>query len=92
MARATQPSDAIQHPLLMPATLEHLGMDFSGDQMVVGQRDPIPLAYLAGINTGRYPCWRTGRGRGNVVYQDRPRECCGQIERLGDDAIDRQRL
>lgn len=67
MARATQPSDAVQHPLFMPATLEHFGMDFSRDQMVVGQRDPVPVTYLAGIDSRRGPGGRAGCDRGNVV-------------------------
>ena len=52
VASPAQPGHAIQHPLIMPPPLEHLGMHFLGDEMVIRQRDPISAANLARVGTG----------------------------------------
>ena len=76
MTRATQPRHAIQHPLIMPPLLEHLTMHAARDEMVITQRDPVPLADLACVPACIGPCWRRGCDGGDVLVEHRPQEVC----------------
>jgi hypothetical protein len=42
----------------MPAAPKHFRVHPSGNQMVVGKRDPVPATYLALGWTRCMPCWR----------------------------------
>lgn len=49
MTSPTQPRNTIQHPLIMPPLLQHLGMHAPRNKMMIRQRDPVALADLAGL-------------------------------------------
>lgn len=66
---ATQPSNAVQHPLVMPPLLQHLGMHAPRDQMVVRQRDPVTLADFACVRPRARPHGRRLRRPLDVLVQ-----------------------
>ncbi|KAG9859301.1 hypothetical protein KCU98_g154, partial [Aureobasidium melanogenum] len=62
---STQPSNLVQLPASMPATLDNLCMHSSRNQMMVSKRKMIPLANLTlSGSTGRYKL-RRGRSVGS---------------------------
>jgi hypothetical protein len=86
MACWTQPSDLVQLVLWMPSSLEHLVMRRTGDQMVVRQRYPIPLAEFTSICSGCLPLYGL-RSRVHVTRQN-SRQGCSQVqERVGSESV-----
>lgn len=87
MTRPTQPGDAVQHPLIMPALLEYLCMHLFRNEMMIRERDPIALADLTCAGTRRDPY---GRRRGDAVdvFGQRGSEELGQVGGGWDDAVD----
>lgn len=73
MTRPAQPRDAIQHLLAMPAPLPHPVVRALRYQVVVRQRDPVPVAQLALCRAGGGPD-RGREGGGGAVGREDGRE------------------
>jgi hypothetical protein len=85
----TKPSNGIEHRLGVPLLLQHLGVDRSRDEVVIGQRDPSPFTDLAFLRPGLLPNgWRRGRF-GQVVGEDLAEES-GAIVRISEEGIRRE--
>lgn len=68
MASPTQPRHTLQLILRMPASLQHLRMHEPRYQVVVCERHPCPLTYLAfGGLRAELGCRRRGGGEGGEV-------------------------
>lgn len=66
----TQPCDAIQFPLLMPPPLQHFGVRFFRDQMMIRQRNPTAFANLACRGTCAGPLGWCGGGGADVLGEN----------------------
>ena len=69
MTSPTQPGNAIQHPLIMPALLEHLCMHLLGNEMMIRERDPVAFADLARLGSSARPDRRRRDNTVDVVRQ-----------------------
>lgn len=58
MTSPAQPSNTVQHPLIMPPLLYGLVMHAPRNEMVIREWDPIALADFAGLGARAYPNWR----------------------------------
>lgn len=88
MTGTTKPRNTIQHPLVMPAFFQHLGMYTTRNQMVIGKRDPVTITYLACIRPRGGPRWGPAR-HGRYILCQHWREKLGEVRCVGDQPVNR---